>query len=154
MHSSRMRTICCSGRLLGGGCLASRLSAQGGCLPRGRGYAQGGSAQGGCLPRGRGYAQGGSAQGGSAQGGCLPRGRGYAQGGGVCPGGLPGGVFAWGCLPDPPPRPVDKITDACENITFPHLLLRTVIIRCSPELRGWRRHLANPGSATVDNLHF
>ena len=141
MHSSRMRTICCSGRLLGGGCLASRLSAQGGCLPRGRGYAQGGSAQGGCLPRGRGYARGASAQGGSA------------QGGGVCPGGLPGGCFCLG-VSARPPRPVDKITDACENITFPYLLLRTVIIRCSPELRGWRRHLANPGSATVDNLHF
>ena len=29
------------------------------------------------------------------------------------------------CLPDPT---VNRMTDACRNITFPHLLLRTVII--------------------------
>ena len=41
------------------------------------------------------------------------------QEGGVCPG---------ECLPDPPP--VDRMTDACGNITFPQLLLRTVKLFC------------------------
>ena len=35
------------------------------------------------------------------------------------------GVSAGGCTP---PNPVDRMTDACENITFPQLLLRTVIM--------------------------
>ena len=44
---------------------------------------------------------------------CLP--------GGVSPGGyLPKGVYT--------SPPVDRMTDACENITFPQLLLRTVKI--------------------------
>ena len=47
----------------------------------------------------------------SAHGGCLPR---------WC---LPGGLSAWGeadpgDLEADPPLPVDKMTDACENITF------------------------------------
>ena len=47
MHSSRMRTVSCSGRLMGGGCLPSGVSAwgclSGGCLPRrGRGVCPGG----------------------------------------------------------------------------------------------------------------
>ena len=63
MHSSRLRTVRCSGRLWGG------VSAREGCL-----------------------------------GGCLPR-----------------GVVLY-TYP-----PVDRMTDACENITFPQLLLRTVI---------------------------
>ena len=33
-------------------------------------------------------------------------------GGGFCPGGV--------CLPDTPP-PVDRMTDACENLTLPQL---------------------------------
>ena len=48
----------------------------------------------------------------SARGGVCPRGRVSARDG--------------GCLPDP--LPVDRMTDACENITFPQLLLRTVKI--------------------------
>ena len=53
-------------------------------------------------------------------------------GGGVClEGCLPGGVSAQGGVaPNPDPEadtpPVDRMTDACENITFPQLLLRTV----------------------------
>ena len=50
-------------------------------------------------------------------------------GGGVCPGSVccggvcPGGMSAQGGLHPP----VDRQTDTCENITFPQLLLRTVI---------------------------
>ena len=51
-----------------------------------------------------------SAQGGLPKGVCLSR--------VVC---LPGG----GCSP-----PMDRMTDACENITFSQLLLRTVKTRC------------------------
>ena len=65
---------------------------------------------------------------------------------------ISGGVSAWGCLPrgvsarwgvclgglsaqrgvsqhelGQTPLPMNRITDACENITFPQLLLRTVI---------------------------
>ena len=62
MHSSRMRTVCCSGHLpgVGGVCLGAGLS--GGCLPSGV-SAQGGVCPGGCLP-GDGLAQGVSARGG------------------------------------------------------------------------------------------
>ena len=34
---------------------------------------------------------------------------------------LPGGCLPEGCSP-----PVDRMTDTCENITFPQLLLRSV----------------------------
>ena len=66
--------------------------------------------------------------------GCLPRGCVSAQGVCVCPGGVsagggvcPGGVFLVGCLPGGClPQcmlgytpPVNRMTDACENITFP-----------------------------------
>ena len=44
MHSSRMRTVRCSGRLGGGGCLP------GGCLPRGLSAQLGGCLPGGCRP--------------------------------------------------------------------------------------------------------
>ena len=77
-----------------------------GCLPRG------------CLPR-EGMPRGVSARGRvSAQGGCLLC---------VCPGGcLPGMcVSAWAVYTPPS---VDRMTDACENITFPQLLLRTINI--------------------------
>ena len=53
--------------------------------------------------------------GGVWPGGCLPRGvclpMGVSAQGGVCPGG--------GCLPDT--HPVNRMTDACENITLPQL---------------------------------
>ena len=72
MHSSRMRTVLCSGR-------------QGTCLPEG------------CLPGGV------SARGVSAMEGCLPS---------AC----------WDT-----PTPMNRMTDGCENITLPELLLRMVI---------------------------
>ena len=135
MHSSRMRTVRCSGRLRG-------VAAQGGCLPKGI------SAQRWCLPRegicpGRVSAQGVSAQGLSAWG-CLP-----------------GGVSAWGCTtpwtqrqtpPDqeadtlprqtPPwtqrqtspaprcrhPHPCRDRQRPLKNITFPQLLLRAATL--------------------------
>ena len=56
----------------------------------------------------------GVCQGLSARG-CLP---GWG-GGGFWPGSLPGGVYP----------PVDRMTDARENITFPELLLRMVKIQ-------------------------
>ena len=48
--------------------------------------------------------------------GCVPSAAVAVGGGGVvvCPGGLPGG----GCLPHSPLPPVDRMTDACENITL------------------------------------
>ena len=62
--------------------------------------------------------------GGQPRRGCLPSGCLHI---GVCPGvggSLPGGeVLPRGCTPPS----VDRMTDACENITFPQLLLRTVI---------------------------
>ena len=66
----------------------------GGCLPRG-GVCPGGCLSEGCLPRG-----------------CLPRG--VSVQGGVCPG--EGVVCPGGC---PPPPPVNRITNGCENITLP-----------------------------------
>ena len=61
--------------------------------------------------------QGVSAHGGVCPGVCLPRG--VSEQGGVYLGGSD-----WGCLPEPP---VDRIRDACENITLQQLLFRTVI---------------------------
>ena len=55
-----------------------------------------------------------------AQGGCLPRGWVF-----------PGGVSAHGCLPRGMYTPIDRITQACENITFLQLLMRMVIKCCS-----------------------
>ena len=56
----------------------------------------------------------------SAWGGVFVFGGGYLSNGGVCPGGV--------CLGGEHPTPVDRMTDACENTTFPQLLLRTVNI--------------------------
>ena len=122
MHSSRMSTVRCSGRLwaLRGVCPGGV-----GCVcPGGWGSAKGEgvSAQGvsaksrsvsalGVLPRG-----------------CLPRGVCLPWGSlpkrGVCLGGLPKGVSVQlmstqGCLPDTPPR--DRMTDKCKNITLSQL---------------------------------
>ena len=145
MHFSRMRTVRCSSRLLGGGA--------GVCLPGGGGvYLEGVSAQGGLPARGGGLPRGclpiGCLPGGSlprwvsacqgvvsTQWGCLPRES-------ACQGGLPRRVSAWevsaqgcvcllggvclpagGCI-----LPLCGQTDTCENITFPQLLLRTVKI--------------------------
>ena len=94
MHSSRMRTVRCSSRLLEGVSAWGVSAQEGGVCPGG-----------GCLLRR----------------GCLP-GRGVsAQEGGVCPEGVSaqGGVCPEGCLSDTPP--VDRMTDACENITLPQL---------------------------------
>ena len=69
-------------------------------------------------------------------GGGLAKGEVSAQGGvcleGVCLGGVSvQGVSAYGgCLSKVTP-PVNRITDRCENITFPQLLLRTVKINIS-----------------------
>ena len=105
MHSSRMRAVRCRG------CLGGGVSDQGVCL---RGFWP----EGGVCPRG--VCPGGvSAQGGVCPGGwCLPR-------EGVCLACLPGG-----CLPRQtlPPLWTEFLTHACENITFPQLLLRTAII--------------------------
>ena len=118
MHSSRMRTVRCSGHLGEGGsarggsaqvgclpgvstwrCLSRGVSAQG-CLPRGV------SAHEGCLPRKGCLPRWGICLGDVCW--CLPRGclpRGVCLGEclprrGVCPGGyLPGGCLPRGCLP-------------------------------------------------------
>ena len=85
---------------------------------------EGGVCPGGCLPRGL-SALGVSAYMGVCLGGvclvgCLPRG--MCLPGCVCL----GGVCLVGCTLPPPP-PVNRMTDACKNITFPQLLLQTVI---------------------------
>ena len=97
MHSSRIRTVHCSGHL-------------GGCLPRG-GVCPGWEVcLGGCLP-----------QGVCLWGVCLPRRWGVLSES-VCSGGV---------------HPlVDRMTDACENITFPQLLLRTVITISNPVVKS------------------
>ena len=69
-----------------------------------------------CIPVGCVPSAAGRLGGRVSVGGCPP--------GGVCPGGcLPGGV----CLGGAHLPPVDRMSDACENITFPQLLLRTVM---------------------------
>ena len=142
MHCSRIHTVRCSGCLMGGG---------GVCLPRG-GICLGVSAQGGiclgvCLPRNGGLPREGvcpegsvclgdvclsawwgvSAQGVSAclSGGCLPR---ASAQGGVCPGAvcLEGVCLSAGGVYTSPTLWTEFLTHACENITFPQLLLRTV----------------------------
>ena len=91
MHFSRMRTVRCSSRLLGGGGLPARWRW---CVPRGRVCPGGSACKGGGLPRG--CLPGGSlprwvsaCQGVvSTQWGCLPRES-------ACKGGLPRRVSAW-----------------------------------------------------------
>ena len=85
----------------------------------------------GCLPGG--VCLGVSAQGVSAQGGvCLGvSAQGVSAQGGVCAGGcLPRGVST------PPPLLTEFLTQACENITFPQLLLRTVMKKISEHQLG------------------
>ena len=115
MHSSRMRTVRCSDRREGvwGGGGGGGLVAQAGMYPSmhctGGVYIPACTGQGVCIPAC-------TEQGGVWPGGCLP-------GGVVCWGGglFAGGVVCWGCLPHPP---VDRMTDTCENITFPQLRCR------------------------------
>ena len=132
MHSSRMRTVRCSSRLLGwgeGGCRCicrwGRGYLPGGLHARVRGR-PGGVCRGcllrGCLLRGclpRGVSAGGCLPGVSAQGGVCP--------GVVCLGGCllrgvsaPGGV-CWGCVYLLRVPPVNRMTDRCKNITLPQL---------------------------------
>ena len=122
-----------------------RKSSKQECIPVGcvlSGHLGGGGLHGRCLPRG-----------GVSAWGYLPRGvsvwwvsaQGMSAEGGVCPRRMSAqGVPAWGCLPrhppgqeaDPPgprgrhPSPLwtNFLTHACENITFPQLLLRAVKI--------------------------
>ena len=108
MHSSRMRTgrsLTVCWRLLPGG-----VSAPGGfCLPGGV-WSGGVSAHRGVCSWGV------SAPGGSVcPGGSAP--------GGVCSGGIwSGGVVSQHALRQTPsPAPVDRITDACKNITLAQL---------------------------------
>ena len=118
MHSSRMCTVSSSGRWSGGACIPACTGQ--GCVYRSMHLAGGVSAWGGVCPGG--VYPGGvcpwgmSAQKVSAQGGCLLKGE-------AAWGVSTQGVSAWGCLPsacwDIPP--MDRMTDACENITLPQL---------------------------------
>ena len=115
MHSSRMRTgrslTVCRSLLLGGG-----VSALGGVYSKGV-SAWGVSALGGCLLRRGGFCSGGV----SAPGGCLLH-------GGVCSGGLSArGVCGIPTCTEADIPPVDRITDACKNITLATTSLRPVI---------------------------
>ena len=111
MHSSRMRTVRCSGRRGRGGglprgyvCLGEGVSVQGeGCLPRGRGVCpgEGVSAQGGVM----------SAQGGVCPRWCVSQ---HALGRGRC---VPQCMLGY----TPPSLWTEFLTHACENITFPQL---------------------------------
>ena len=151
MHSSRMRTARCSGcrgdvsqHALGSGVYvypSMHWAAGYVCIPActGQGVSAQGvsaldvSAQGRCLPGAvcyggvclevsvRGVCLGGVYPGGVSARGCLPWGCLGVYLGGVCL----GGVCLGGCLPHPLPAdthtPVNRITDACENITLPQL---------------------------------
>ena len=82
MHSSRMRTVRCSGRRGGGACIPA-CTGQGGMYPS------------------------------MHWAGGVYRSMHWA-----------GGVSARGCLPEgvsATPPPLDRMTDACENITLPQL---------------------------------
>ena len=119
-----LRGVSAPGGVCSWGCLLPGVSAPGVSTPRES--ALGGCLLGGCL-----------LQGSAPRGVCS---RGYLLWEGVCSGGvcsqrvcLLGGVSAWGCLllggggcvipacteADTPP--VNRITDACKNITLPQL---------------------------------
>ena len=108
MHSSRMRTVRTvrsSSRLLGG-----------------EGVCPGGVCPGGVCPgvsAWRGVCSGVSAQGEGVYPG------GVSAKGDVCP---CGGVCIPACTGVDTPPPVDRMTDKCNNTTFPQLRLRPVII--------------------------
>ena len=104
MPSSMMRTVRSSSHLRAGGCLPMG-GVWMGCLPMG-GVSEWGVCPRGCLPKDV------SAHGGSVQRGCLP--------GGLPQGGVPRGVSAWGLSTQGGYKhpPVDRMADACENITL------------------------------------
>ena len=121
MHSSRMHTgrslTVCRSLLWGGGMSASWGR---GCLLGGACFLRGVCFFGGCLLRGV------SAGGVSVRRGCL-------LGGGGC--GIPTYTEA-----DIPP-PLDRITDACKNITLATTSLRPVIKQFPSQLsRGFKIH--------------
>ena len=154
MHSSRMRTGCSltvchsllllggsvpggvwsGGCLLPGGCLLLGDVCSGGCL------LTGGVCSGGCLLMGVSANGGVCSKGGVCSGGCLLRGcllwRECLLPGGVCSGGCqlwgmsaPRGVSGIeACTEADTPPPVDRITDACKNITLATTSLRPVKI--------------------------
>ena len=116
----RRGDVCLRGCLPGGVCLRERVSARpgylpkrGGVCPRGAVYPGGGVCPRGCLPGGE-----VSAGGGASTWRCLSGGRGVCLDG-VCP---EGGVCLGECTLSPCGQ-----KDTCENITFPQLLLRTVM---------------------------
>ena len=122
-----------SGGVCPGGCLqvgvypGGMCGCQWGCLTGGVYPKAAGSAQGAVWPV-RGVCLGVSTQGDVClPGGCLPREEVFAQGEGVCQGVSSQGGFyrgcvcPGGCLPQCMlgyTPPVDRMTDACENITF------------------------------------
>ena len=118
MHSSRMRTVRYSGRRGGG--VSQHALGRVGCVSQ-HALGRGVSALWGCLPGvvwpgglSRQVGGGGFAQGVSAWRGCLAR---EVSGqGSVCRG---GGVSAQGVSATH--TLVNRITDACENITLPQL---------------------------------
>ena len=138
--------VCLDGRSGQGLCAWMEGPARG-CLLRGWGVCPGGVCPGWCLPRvgvsvqevclpgGVCLARGLCAWMGGPARGCQPMGLsvqrmgvstqgGICHGGGVCPG---GGVCLGGSLPRGgvyQTPPVDRITDACENITLPQLYYR------------------------------
>ena len=118
MHSSRMHTVCCSGRLGGGGMCPGGV-CQGGCV---QGGVQGASRR--CVCPGCMCVWG---QGGVSRGlvqGCMSRVCVCVFRRGVCPGGF---VSQHAVGQTPPSLWTAFLTHTCENITFPQLLLRTVI---------------------------
>ena len=103
-HSSRTRTVCCSGRRGGGWCLPA--GGGGGVCPS----ACWDTCPGDVCPVHAGI---------SARGECLPQCMlGYLPGGSVCP----------SACGDTPPPWTEFLTHAYENIALPQLLLRTVIM--------------------------
>ena len=121
MHSSRMRTVRCTDRREGGlsarGGLPREVCAQGviypgDVCPAGEGCAQGCVSAQGMSAQGHVSAQGVSAFGGLSARGCLPRG--YLPEGCLPRGGVSAPVHAGIHSPL-----MNRMTDACENITFP-----------------------------------
>ena len=150
MHSSRMRTgrslTVCQRPALGGCLLLGGVSAPGGsgaCVCALGGVCSGGVCSGGCLFQGRVCSQGDvSSQGVSAPGDVsAPRGVSaprrclLKEGGMSTPRGVsaPRGCLLLGgrgipaCTEADTPPPVDRITDACKNITLATTSLRPII---------------------------